>query len=262
MARVIELSYGDLGIALIFVALVALVSRLNRLWLEKDLAVGAVRTFVQLIAVGYVLKWVFGMNRWYLVLLALAAMCITGGVHAAARVKTREAKTTLIATAAVIAGSAAVIIVLFGLVVRVTPWYSPQYVIPLSGMIINAAMNGASVGMASFQTSAREQTERLEAALAAGASSTLAARPYVQDAVKKALIPTVNQLMTVGIVQLPGGMTGLILAGTDPRTAVRYQIVIMYMIAATAAAAAIAAVLWYARTFFTPAHQLREQVPS
>jgi len=254
----VELTIGDVAVALVFVVLVAAVSALNRLFLEKDLLVGTVRSFVQLLAVGYVLKWVFGLDKWYVVLATLAAMIAVAGYHGARRVGDRRGRVVVAATVAILIASVAVIVILFAAVIRVEPWYDPRYVIPIAGMIVNAAMNGASLGMATFGTSARENAERLEAALAAGAPSQLAAKPYVRDAVKKALIPTINMMMTVGIVQLPGAMTGMILAGVAPHASVLYQIVIVYMIAAAAAAGAMAAVLWYARSFFTAAHQLRE----
>lgn len=257
MEGFVDLTLPDVAIALVFVVIVAIVSALNRLFLEKTLLVGTVRTFVQLIAVGYLLKWIFGLDRWYLVLLAIAAMVAVAGWHGARRVGRGVGRTVIISTAAVLLGSVLVIMILFGVIVRVEPWYNPRYLIPLAGMIINASMNGASLGMATFATSAREHAERLEAALAAGATSRLAARPYVRGAVKMALIPTINMMMTVGIVQIPGAMTGMILAGGAPTAAVLYQIVIVYMIAAAAAASTIAAVIWYSRAFFTPAHQLR-----
>ncbi|MGD8718495.1 MAG: iron export ABC transporter permease subunit FetB [Candidatus Zixiibacteriota bacterium] len=258
MEGFIQLTLVDVAIAAAFVVLVAVLSLVNRLGVEKTLAVGAVRTFVQLLAVGYALKWVFGLDRWYLVLLAVVLMVGVAGWHGARRAGP-GGRVVVIATAAIFLSSVAVILFLFGAVIRVEPWYDPRYVIPLAGMVINTAMNGASLGMATFATSARDHAERLEAALAAGASSAAAARPYVRDAVKKALIPTLNALMTVGIVQLPGAMTGMILAGSPPTAAVLYQIVIMYMIAAAAALSAIGAVMWYSRSFFTPAHQLRPE---
>jgi putative ABC transport system permease protein len=257
MEGFVELTLPDVAIALVFVGVVAAVSALNRLFLEKSLLVGTVRTFVQLLAVGYLLKWIFGLDRWYAVLAAIAAMVAVAGYHGARRVGRGAGRAAVVATAAILLGSVLVILVLFGAIIRVEPWYNPRYLIPLAGMIVNAAMNGASLGMATFAASVRADAGRLEAALAAGASSRTAARPYVREAVKTALIPTINMMMTVGIVQLPGAMTGILLAGGAPTAAVLYQIVIIYMIAAAAAASTMAAVLWYSRTFFTAAHQLR-----
>jgi len=256
----VALTLGDVALALVFMALVIGVSALNRLFLEKDLAVGTVRTFIQLLAVGYALKWIFGLDKWYLVLLAVAAMTAVAGWSGARRVGTRGGGVVVVATAAVLLASVTVLLLLFGAVIRVQPWYNPRYVIPLAGMVVNAAMTSASLGMATFGSAARDNAERLEAALAAGATAKAAAAPYARDAVKKALIPTVNMMMTVGIVQLPGTMSGMIVAGAAPTAAVLYQIVVVYMIAAAAAAAAMAGVLWYARSFFTPAHQLKEGI--
>jgi putative ABC transport system permease protein len=146
------------------------------------------------------------------------------------------------------------------IILHVRPWYDPRYLVPLFGMIAGNAMNGAA--LAAERLSSEMQTRRgeVEAYLALGASPARAASEPVRRAMTAALIPSINGLMVVGLVQLPGMMTGQILAGQSPLLAVRYQIVVAFMLAGATALTTAIVVLWYRRTFFTPAAQLAERV--
>jgi len=145
------------------------------------------------------------------------------------------------------------------LVVRVAPWYNPQYVIPLFGMIVGSTMNAAAIAAERLHSEVTARQAEIEAYLALGASYQQAAQQPVRQALRAALIPTINGLMVVGIVTLPGMMTGQILAGVSPLIAIRYQIVVVFMQAAAVAITTAIVTLWYRRTFFTPALQLKLQ---
>ena len=146
-------------------------------------------------------------------------------------------------------------------VLRVGPWYDPRYLIPLFGMIVGNAMNGAALAAERLASELESHRGEVEAYLALGATPARAAAEPSRRAMYAALIPSVNGLMTVGLVQLPGMMTGQILAGQSPLLAVRYQIVVAYMLAGATAMAAAIVVLRYRRTFFTSASQLATRVP-
>jgi putative ABC transport system permease protein len=139
------------------------------------------------------------------------------------------------------------------------PWYNPRYLIPLFGMIVGNAMNAAALAAERLRSEMEARRAEVEAWLALGASPERAAREPVRRSLVAALIPTVNGLMVVGIVSLPGMMTGQILAGSSPVTAVRYQIVVMFMLASSVAVTATLVTLWYRRTFFTETEQLRTE---
>jgi putative ABC transport system permease protein len=256
MDRFVEISVLDVLFSLGAIAIIVVVSVSYRLTLEKSLAIGAIRTFVQLIVVGYVLKWVFGLDKWYAVLAMITVMTLIAGYHGAQRITGRAGIDVLYATGGVMVSSAALIFFTFAVVVRVDPWYKPHYLIPVSGMIINGAMNGVSVGMSTLKTAISSNRERIETALSLGATGGLAVAPLVKNSVRTALIPTVNGLMTAGIVQLPGMMSGQIIAGADPTQAVLYQIVIYYILAAANCLAVIVGLSFYARSFFNRAQQL------
>ncbi|MGH9309617.1 MAG: ABC transporter permease [Vicinamibacterales bacterium] len=146
-------------------------------------------------------------------------------------------------------------------VLEVRPWYEPQYLIPLFGMIVGNAMNGAALAVERLASEIEAQRGTVEAYLALGAAPARAAAEPTRRALVAALIPSVNGLMVVGLVQLPGMMTGQILAGQSPLLAVRYQVLVAFMLTGATAMTAVIVALWYRRTFFTAAAQLRVRVP-
>jgi ABC-type iron transport system FetAB permease component len=119
--------------------------------------------------------------------------------------------------------------VLIGLVVRPQPWWEPQYLIPIAGMILGTSMTSAALAGDRLQADLAARREEVEARLALGFSGREAVQPLVRASLRASMIPTVNGMMTVGLVQLPGMMTGQILAGSSPLVAVRYQIVVVCM---------------------------------
>ena len=136
-------------------------------------------------------------------------------------------------------------------------WYRPQYSIPLLGMVLGNTLNGVSLGLKTYTESLYQDRDRIEACLALGATRWEAARETVQDAIRTGLIPIVNSMMIVGIVSLPGMMTGQLMSGTEPVAAVKYQIVIMFLIAAATALGTVGIVLLGFRRLFTADHQMR-----
>ena len=140
--------------------------------------------------------------------------------------------------------------------VDVQSWYEPQYTIPLLGMVLGNILNGVSLSMDRFMEGIVRERPLIEADLALGATRWEAAHQLVTDALRTGMIPTVNSMMVMGIVSLPGMMTGQLLAGAAPVAAVRYQIVIMFMIAAATAPGALGVVLLAFRALFNHRHQL------
>jgi putative ABC transport system permease protein len=265
-AGIIEVSWTDLGLAVGLVLVAIGVSRWRQLGLERGFAVGAVRAVVQLLAVGYILVYIFAADRWWLVLLALAVMLLSATQAAARRAgggkRTRDDRKTLwtISGSAMLLGSGLTLAFVTQVLLRVEPWYEPQYLIPLFGMIVGNAMNAAALAAERLASELDAHRGQVEAYLALGASPARAAAAPERRAMAAALIPTINGLMTVGLVSLPGMMTGQILAGISPVLAIRYQIVVMFMLAGATAVTTVAVVLWYRRTFFTPAAQLAVRV--
>jgi putative ABC transport system permease protein len=255
---IIDISWFDLSLASGLILIAVGLSRWQRLGLAKDFIIGAVRTVVQLVLVGYVLVYIFAVGRWYITLAALALMLIVATGAAVGRQKNKaNRELQWITGAAILLGSGFTLCYINTLVVRVSPWYDPRYMIPIFGMIVGSSMNGASIAAERLAGEMQARRAEIEAYLALGATYQQASRQSVQQALRASLIPTVNGLMVVGIVTLPGMMTGQILAGSSPLTAVRYQIVVVFMQAAAVCITTAAITLWYRKTFFTDALQLK-----
>jgi putative ABC transport system permease protein len=257
-APLIDLAWLDLVVAAGLVLIAMGIARWQGLGLGRTVLVGAVRTVVQLVLVGYVLVYIFALDRWYLVVAALLLMLATAAHAAVGRHPRPTRQLYGITGLALLAGSGLTLVYVGAAVVQVEPWYNPRYLIPLFGMIVGNAMNAAALATERLHAEMENQRADVEAFLALGASMERAGREPVRRALTAALIPTINSLMVVGIVSLPGMMTGQILAGISPLTAVRYQIVVMFMLASTVAITAAVATLWYRQSFFTAALQLRE----
>jgi len=252
----IHISLIDLLIALLFVGVTALVSYWQGLGLERDIAVGTVRTFVQLLTVGFVLQRLFDASRWYWVVVALAIMTTVAGYNAMKRQSGAKQGLFAVMTAAIVTGGVITLILVIGVVLRVRPWYQPQYVIPIAGMIIGNSMTGAALVVNRFNSELTLRRSEVEASLALGATAREAAAGALRESLRAAMMPTINSMMTVGLVQLPGMMTGQIISGVSPLDAVRYQVVVMLMIAAATAVTAMTAAFGSLGVFFTPAQQL------
>lgn len=256
-APILDLSWLELLAASGLVAIAFAVAAQARTGLAGGVALGAARAVVQLTVVGYVLVYIFRLDRWYLVLAALALMTAVAANETVRRQERDAAGLRAIALAALLAGSGLTLVYVAALAVQPTPWYNPRYLIPLFGMIVGNAMNAATLAADRLAAEIEARRAEIEAYLALGANSAQAAREPTRQALRAALIPTVNSLMVVGIVSLPGMMTGQILSGTSPLTAVRYQILVMFMLAGAVAISAWVVVARYRRRFFTGAEQLR-----
>ena len=254
---ILDLTSIDLTVALGLVLISIGVSRWHRTGLARSFAIGALRTVLQLTLVGYLLVYVFAIDRWYVVVAALLLMLAVASKAAVDRQDSKTPGLFAITGVALLLGSGLTLIYVSVMVVHADPWYNPRYLIPLFGMILGNAMNAAALAADRLAGEMETRRPEVEAYLSLGANSVRAAREPVRRALRASMIPTVNTLMVVGIVSLPGMMTGQIIAGSDPLLAIRYQIVVMFMLGSAVALAAVIVVLGYRRTFFTAAEQLR-----
>lgn len=227
-----EINLVDLAVSAALVLVAGLVSLGLRLGLERRLGLAAVRTVVQLLLVGYILRWVFDLNKEWVVLLAMAVMLAAASRAAVARSSRTFRGAMPRAFGTLVLCGLLTTFTVTALIVRVDPWYSPRYLIPLLGMVLGNGLTGISLSLDRMLTTLVEQRSLVEMELAHGANRWEAARDVLRDAVRNGMIPIINSMMVVGIVSLPGMMTGQILAGAEPVDAVKYQIVIMFMIAA------------------------------
>jgi putative ABC transport system permease protein len=251
----IELSYWQVGLAALLILINGAISVALRLGLERQLLIAAARTTVQLLLIGLVLQWVFAASHWYIVLAMMVVITLTAGVAAVRRTKHRYPGIWLNSIVSVWASSWTVAAIALLAIIPVEPWFAPQYAIPLLGMILGNTLSGISLGLDRLGSELDVQRDQVESLLALGATRWEAARPPIRDAVRTGMVPIINAMMVVGIVSLPGMMTGQLLAGVDPLEAVKYQIVIMFLIASGSALGTMGAVLLSYRRLFNAHHQ-------
>lgn len=253
----IPISYGQLALAASLIVVNLVLSYALRLGLARTLLIASVRMTVQLLLVGYVLGYIFALNRPLPVLGVALLMAGTASTAAVGRTTRRFAGVYWDSLVSVLAVS--FVVTGFGLegILRVEPWFEPQYAIPILGMVLGNALTGISLALERFTEGLVSHREQIETLLALGATRWEAAHTEIQTAVRTGMIPTLNSMMVIGLVSLPGMMTGQILAGASPLDAVRYQIVIMFMLAAATALGSLLIVLLAYRRLLSKEHRLR-----
>jgi putative ABC transport system permease protein len=252
MGSLIQLSISDLAVATLLVIAAGLISIVLRLGIEKRLALAAVRTVLQLGLIGFVLKRIFAVDSAFLVVAMLVAMTLLAAREAVARSSRRYPGIHIDAVVAMVVSCLVVGGTVTQAVVGVTPWYAPQYVIPLIGMILGNSLTGIALSLDRFLEHLATRQAEIELRLAFGASRREALAEPLRNAVRTGLIPIVNAMAAAGIVSLPGMMTGQILAGSPPMQAVAYQIVVMFMIAAAASLGSMMVAIAAGRRLMTP----------
>ncbi len=226
------------------------------LGLEKRLALASVRTVVQLLIIGFILRWVFGFEHLLPILGVVLVMTVIAGRAAVQRSGRTFPGATWRAVLTLILSAWLTAVLVTGAIIQVDPWYKAQYLIPLLGMILGNALTGISLCLDQLLQTLVDKRDAVEMELAHGATRWEAARGPLTDAVRRGMIPIINSMMVVGLVSLPGMMTGQILAGEDPLKAVEYQIVVMFMIAAATSLGCILAAMLVYHRLFNARHQL------
>ncbi len=240
-------------LSLVLVAISIGVAKWWRIPVAKDMALGSVRTFIQLIAVGYALELIFDLESLWLIALAILIMMTVGAHAASSRIK--ESKGAFqITFAAMIVGSLFTLAAM--LLLDIIP-LEARYVIPLAGMIISNSMNASALAIDRLVSDIQNNRPAIETALSLGKSWRVASGKFQRDATTTGMISILNFMKTVGIVALPGAMTGMILAGAEPLEAVLLQVIVAYMLLSSVTITSVVAVELTVRKFFTPFHQLR-----
>ena len=257
---ILPLSSFDLAVASSLVLVAGVISIAMRLGLHRQLAVAALRTLVQLVLLGYCLQFLFQLDAAPLVLAWLALM-VTAAGRAAMKRPSRTFRGAFVRGWAALATSAVLTtFTVTGAIIGIDPWYDPQYLIPLAGMVLGNSLTGISLTVDSLLETLDARRGEIECLLSLGATRWEAARGAIRTALRRGMTPILNAMAVVGLVSIPGMMTGQILAGAPPMEAVRYQIMVMFMLAgATAVGSIIVAWLVY-RRLFNERHQLRAEL--
>ncbi|MCW2279473.1 ABC transporter permease [Heliophilum fasciatum] len=248
-----------LALALGFVLIAMVISYRQQLALEKSLLIGTVRAVVQLLFIGYVLQLIFDLNSWSGLLALLLIMVAVASHNAAGHAKTLPRQVALLYMAGSLLLSALITLgLLIGLGIIST---EPRYIIPLSGMIIGNAMIAAGLTLNRLQAELASGQGQINALLCLGATVRQATAGAIKAAVRAGMSPTIDGMKTVGLVQLPGMMTGQIIAGASPIEAVKYQILIQLVLTASTSITSMAVGIWFVRPFFTKDLQPSEYYP-
>ncbi|WP_455916359.1 iron efflux ABC transporter permease subunit FetB [Pantoea agglomerans] len=248
-----NISNESLGLALILVLIALLVSKKEKLGLEKDIVWSIARAIVQLIIVGYVLKYIFDLNNRWLTVVMVLFICVNAALNA--RKRSRNIGNAFLLSFIAITVSTTLTLVI--LVLSGSIEFMPMQVIPISGMIAGNAMVAVGLCYSNLNQRFTDNRQKIQEMLSLGASIKTASGRLIRDSIRAAMIPTVDAAKTVGLVSLPGMMSGLIFAGIDPVKAIKYQIMVTFMLLGTASISTIIAGYLAYRRFYTARAQLR-----
>lgn len=259
MAEYIQLSYFDIALASVFLLLNGVISVWLRLGIARNLAFSATRMVAQLLLVGLLLKWLFAIQSPWLTLLVALFMASFAAREIWARQERRLKGWRGLAIGGTAMGASVGVVALVALTVLVQPepWWAPRYALPLLGMIMGNAMTGISLSLDTLHTALNREQRAIEAQLLLGADKWQAMRPFIRQAMRSGMMPSINAMAAIGVVSLPGMMTGQILSGVDPGEAVKYQLLVMFLITGATGMAVILATLGSARALTDERHRLR-----
>ena len=259
IVALIPLDFTDLALALGMVAIAIALSAWQNLGLEWQLAIAATRTAIQLILVGYVLAVVFdpnSKNPW-LVLAVLTVMLTIASIVASNRISKKIPRLLPLVWGSIFLSATLTLSYTNFIVIQPQTWYEPQYLIPLAGIVLGNAMNGAAIAGERLVSTVNASQLEIETHLSLGATPQQAVAQYRKDAVKTGLMPTLNTMMVIGVVTLPGTITGQLLGGIQPLDAAAYQILIMFMVALANITTALLVTQGLCQQFFNREAQLR-----
>ena len=249
-----QVSLGQLAGALGLVAVAIAVSFWRRAELEGDIAIAVARSFVQLTAIGYVIKLIFDQDQVIFVVALLAVMVLFGAFTARRRArKVPDAFGPLLIALSLAAVGTVGLVVGLGIFAA-----TPRFMVPVGGMVIGNSMTAAAVALNRLGDEVEAGAKQIEATLALGATSAEAAAPIVRRSLRSGMIALIDSTKTTGVVFFPGTMVGSLLAGASPTAAVRLQLILLWVLLGAVALAGLVATTLAYRNFFTPAHQLKE----
>ncbi|MDM5157068.1 iron export ABC transporter permease subunit FetB [Bacillus sp. DX1.1] len=262
MKGVIELQIWQLAAAYIFIIILIGLVKLKGIPREKQITIATLRMTIQLVLVAYILTYIFENSNPFYTIAIITSITTFAIFNIYKRVNIPMSKELKqVAALSMIAGSLGPLLLFIFVIIGHDPWYAPQYIVPIAGMLIGNAMTGISLGANSFLNNVKSMHAQIEGALMLGATPKQAAAPLVRDAFDSAILPTINSMVGMGIITLPGMMTGQILSGISPLTAIQYQIAITLGISGSTAFSVIIFLQLGYKTFFNRRCQLKQMEP-
>jgi putative ABC transport system permease protein len=257
MPDYLALSPWQIALAALLLGLQVGLSLVLKLDMARSVLWAGLRMSVQLTLIGLILNWVFALQSLPLVLGVLTIMTLAAGQAAISRVKHPYRGIYRDSLLAIFVSSWLTTAYMIAVVSRPSPWYQPEYLIPLLGMVLGNGLSGMALGLDRFLSEAHSRRDEIETWLALGATRWEAAQDLVRNAVRTGMTPITQSMLASGLVSLPGMMTGQILGGVNPQQAVAYQIVIMFMISTSTALGTVGMVLLSWLRLFPAEHRLQ-----
>lgn len=257
MESSIQITWGQMALAFVFVIVAILICWRRQIKRQKEIFIASIRMTIQLTIAGFILTWILNKPKPWITFLVLAIMEIFAVYNVFKRVKVDLPKPVKKAVAiSLVTGSMVCLLYFILVVVRPSPWFSPQYFIPLGGMIIGNSMTAVTLSATPLVDDIQNEKVYIEGALSLGAEPKDAIKPFIDKTFDQGILPTINSMVGMGIVFLPGMMTGQILEGSMPTNAIKYQIAVMLAILGSVAISVILFLLLASRTFFNEKKQL------
>ena len=256
----LDLSLIQLISAYIFIVILLFIFKLRGISREKEILIASIRMTLQLILTGNVLVYVFDNPSPIYTVLIITLMEGFAIYNISKRLKVDLSKRLKkIIALSMILGTVSSLLYFLLVIINVSPWYNPRYFIPIAGMLIGNSMTGISLGVSRLVDGMKSNKNLVESALMLGATPKMATKSIVDSAFDSAVLPTINSMVGMGIVFLPGMMTGQILSGESPITAIKYQIAIMLGILGSVSLTVILFVNLGYKTFFNEDSQIVEE---
>ncbi len=254
---IFEIGYIELGLAYIFIIIILFIMKRRQISREKELLIATVRMTAQLIIVGYILAFILE-NPHPLISLGIILLMVTFAIYTVFSKFEKQLSKPLkkVIAVALFLGTLPVLMFFTWVVIGIEPYYNPQYLIPLTGMIIGNSMTGISLGIKTLIEGFTSKKDEVVEALILGATAKEASNNIINSAFDSAIMPTINSMLGMGIIFLPGMMTGQILSGVDPTLSVLYQIAIMLGILGGVSLTTYIALIFGYKTYFNHHVQL------
>lgn len=257
MENVIDIEFFRMILAYLLIVIILIMVRLRGLNREKEIIISTIRMSLQLFLTGNILVHVFKNPSPIITISIIFAMEIFAINNIYKRVKTNLSKDLKkIIALSMSVGTISSLLFFLLIIVNIKPWYNPRYFIPIAGMLIGNSMTGITLGVSKLVSSMNERSNLIESALMIGATPKMACKEIVDESVDFAILPTINSMIGMGIVFLPGMMSGQILSGISPITAIEYQIAIMLGIFFSVSLTVLLFVNLGYKTFFNNQSQL------
>lgn len=257
MNEILEITIWQLISAYLFILILLAIVRWRKIPREKEIIISTLRMTIQLVLVGYVLVYIFENENMFYSLIVLVIMETFAIYNIYKRAKHQLSKNLKkIIAISMVTGTLLSFFYFNFVVVQFSPWYDPRYFITIAGMLIGNSMTGITLGVSSLMEGFISRKKEVEAALMLGATPNKASKGIVNRAFDSAILPTINNMVGMGIVFLPGMMTGVILSGASPLEAIKYQIAIMLGITGSVSLSVILFLYFGYKTFFNNYAQL------